>query len=114
MRMEGELIQADFVKRKNRFSISVRKDGREFEAFLANLASWKILIPGRRLLLRRANGQRKTNFDAIAAFQGEDTATTDSRLPNALIKEALLAGYIPEFQGYRLAKAEPTYGAGKV
>jgi DNA-binding sugar fermentation-stimulating protein len=39
--VEGELIQADFVKRKNRFSISVRKDGREFEAFLANLASWE-------------------------------------------------------------------------
>jgi len=37
----------------------------------------------------------------------------DSRLPNALIKEALLAGTIPEFCGDSLANAEPAYGRGR-
>ncbi len=114
MMIEGELIQANFVKRNSRFSIAVKKDGQIFQAFLANPGRLEeILIPERRMLLRKAGGQRKTHFDAIAAFLGEDIVTIDSRLPNALIKEALLAGSIPEFQGYHLAKTEPTYGRGR-
>ncbi len=114
MKIEGEQIQANFVKRKNRFSIVVKKGDQEFEAFLANPGRLEeILIPGRKLLLRRASGQRKTHFDAIAAFLGEGIVTVDSRLPNALIKEALLAGSLPEFKGYRLVKAEPVFGRGR-
>lgn len=119
MKLEGELVRAVFLERRSRFSVTVERDGKKFEAFLANSGRLReILIPGRRLLLRSALcqsalGRRRTGFDVLGAFLEEGFVTIDSRLPNALVKEALLAGSLPEFRGYRLVRDEPAFGRGR-
>ncbi len=124
MKLEGELVPAVFLERRSRFSVAVERDGREFDAFLANSGRLReILVPGRRMLLRSAldrssngrsaRGGRRTGFDVLGAFLEEGFVTIDSRLPNALVKEALLAGSLPEFRGYRLVREEPAFGSGR-
>ncbi len=92
MKLGGNLVSAVFVKRRNRFLVTVERNGEEFEAFLANSGRLReILVPGRRLLLRSAcdrsapgrsaRGKRRTGFDVLSAFLEEDFVTIDSRLP---------------------------------
>lgn len=119
MKLEDELVPAIFLERRSRFSVAVEKEGKEFEAFLANSGRLReILIPGRRLLLRSVHNQtvrerRKTGFDVLGAILDGSLVTIDSRLPNALVKEALLGGSLPDFRGYRLVRAEPAFGRGR-
>ncbi len=124
MKLGKDLVSAIFVKRMNRFLVAVERDGEEFEAFLANSGRLReILVSGRRLLLRSAcdrfmsgrsaHGKRRTGFDVLGAFLEESFVTIDSRLPGALVKEALLAGSLPEFRGYHLIRGEPAFGRGR-
>jgi len=119
MKLEGELVHAIFLERRSRFSVVVERKGEEFEAFLANSGRLKeILVPGRRLLLRAVPNRsvqerRKTGFDVLGAFLDGSLVTIDSRLPNALVKDALLGGNLREFRGYRLVKKEPAFGKGR-
>jgi sugar fermentation stimulation protein A len=44
----------------------------------------------------------------------DEWVTIDSRIPNALIKEALEKESIPEFHGFRLLRSEPTFGKARL
>lgn len=108
MRLKGPLVRASLLRRAGRFSLIARADGREVEAYLPNPGRLEeILVPGRVLMLLPVSGRRRTAWDAVAALVGGTLVGIDSRVPNLLIREALLDGTIPEFQGYRLVKAEP-------
>ncbi|HUI39977.1 MAG TPA: DNA/RNA nuclease SfsA [Methanothrix sp.] len=116
MKLEGELVPAVFLERRSRFSVVVARNGKKFEAFLANSGRLKeILVPGRKLLLRAVydRPERKTGFDLFGAILDGSLVTIDSRLPNALVKEAILGSSLPEFCGYRLVKDEPVFGRGR-
>jgi sugar fermentation stimulation protein A len=138
MRIAGQLIWAVFSERKSRFIVEVEHEGRRLECFLANPGRLEeILTPGRNLLLhatasqsvvpggreimiperkllRAARGRRRTGFDVLAAQMEEGLAIIDSRLPNRLVREALLVGALPEFRGFQYRRSEPPFGAGKL
>lgn len=116
MRIVGDLIRARFIERTSRFTVIAERDGRLLDCFLANPGRLKeLLVPGRSLLLRLAapGGARKTGFDVIGVCLNDRVITIDSRIPNALIHEALYAGSLREFIGYRVVRSEPAFGSGR-
>ena len=115
MRIVGDLIWARFLERTSRFTVIAERDGRLLDCFLANPGRLKeLLVRGHSLLLRSATfgGSRKTGFDVIGVCLNGKVVTLDSRIPNALIEEALCAGSLREFLGYRVVRSEPAFGSG--
>ncbi len=116
MRIVGDLIWARFLERKNRFTVVAERDGKLLDCFLANPGRLKeLLVPGHGLLLRCAtpSGTRKTGFDVVGVCLKGKVITIDSRIPNALIEEALYAGSLREFKGYSVVRTEPAFGSGR-
>lgn len=116
MRIVGDLIWARFIERTSGFTVVAEQDGRLLNCFLANPGRLKeLLVPGNSLLLRCAapGGTRKTGFDVIGVCLKGKVVTIDSRIPNALIKEALCAGSLREFEGYSVVRSEPVFGSGR-
>jgi sugar fermentation stimulation protein A len=74
----------------------------------------EIPTPERELLLREGRLRRRTGYDVLAARMDEGLAIIDSRLPNRLVREALLAGALPEFRGFLYRRSEPPFGGGKL
>jgi sugar fermentation stimulation protein A len=115
MRIEGMLSWARFISRTSRFTVLVDQGGQRFECYLANPGRLReLLIPDRKLLLRRACGNRKTKFDVIGAQVESQVVTIDSRIPNELMREAFQAEKLPEFRGYRYVRSEPRFGASRL
>lgn len=119
--IEGEILKGIFLQRTSRFSLRAGVRGVEVECFLPNPGRLgELLRPGTQLLLRRPPSPkgRKTELDVLAACLaspsgGEAVVTLDARIPNALMKEALKAGGLYEFEGYRYVRSEPAYGSGR-
>ena len=115
MRIEGTTSFARFVERTSRFTVLVDQGGQRFECYLANPGRLgELLTPGRKLLLRRADGNRKTQFDVIGVQAKNQVVTIDSRIPNDLMREAFQAEKLPEFRGYRYVRSEPRFGASRL
>jgi sugar fermentation stimulation protein A len=111
----GTIVEATFVARPNRFLVEAVLDGTLVQAHLADRGRLKeTLVPGARLLLahRPAPG-RKTAFQAVAAYRGEQLASLDTHLPTRLVLAALRAGALPRFAGYRSIRPEATVGASR-
>ncbi len=105
-----------FLERTSRFTVIAERDSRLLNCFLANPGRLKErLVPGHSLLLRCAapGGSRKTGFDVIGVCLKGKVVTIDSRIPNALIEEALCAGSLREFPGYSVVRSEPAFGSGR-
>ena len=116
MRIVGDLIWARFLERTSRFTVVAERDGTLLDCFLANPGRLKeLLVPGHGLLLRCAalGDSRKTGFDVIGVCLKGKVVTIDSRIPNALIEEALNARSLREFKGYSVVKTEPAFGSGR-
>lgn len=116
MKIDGDLVWGRFVERTSRFTVIAERDGKLLDCFLANPGRLKeLLVPGHMLLLRRAapSGTRKTGFDVIGVCLNGNVVTIDSRIPNALIEEALCAGSLREFEGYSVVRSEPAFGSGR-
>jgi sugar fermentation stimulation protein A len=111
----GELVEATFVARPNRFVVEALLDGALVRAHLHDRGRLKeTLIPGARLLLaRRAGARRATAFQAVGAYVGEQLASIDTVLPNRLIDCALRAGALAPFAGYTHVRREATVGRSR-
>jgi len=72
------------------------------------------LSPDRNILPRGVPERRRTGYDVLAARMEEGIALIDSRLPNRLVREALLVGALPEFRNLRYMQAEPPFGGGRL
>lgn len=125
LKIEGEMVRARFLSRKNRFSVLaelVEEGGRagkagRFECHLPNPGRLKeLLVPGAELLLRAAKDpqRRKTKFDVFAAVAGGETVIVDSRAANQILRVAFAAGDLPEFEGYELVRSEPDCGDSRL
>jgi len=112
MRIPGDLLEAAFKERVNRFMVRAERSAREVHAYLPNPGRLReLLVPDARLLLRPAAGAgRVTDFDIFAVMSQDGWVTVDSRLPNALFAEAAAGGDLPGFKGYGTIKAEVRYG----
>ncbi|HWQ15966.1 MAG TPA: DNA/RNA nuclease SfsA [Roseiflexaceae bacterium] len=131
----GELVEATFLARPNRFLVEARLGDALVEAHLADRGRLtETLVPGARLLLARRPGLgRRTAYQAVAAYrdsvwrersaldaehvpQGAGSpplVSLDTHLPNRLILAALRAGALPRFAGYARVRPEVRIGASR-
>ncbi len=119
LKIEGEMVRARFMLRKNRFSVLAEMaDGAgKFECHLPNPGKLKeLLVPGTELLLRPAKNpdRRKTKFDVFAVRTEAGAVVVDSRIPNKIMREALSSGELLQFSGYELVRSEPAYGNSRL
>ncbi len=112
----GELVEARFIRRLNRFAALMDVDGQEKLIHVANSGRMReLLVEGRRMLLKPAPGDhRKTAFDLALVDLGRTLASADARLPNRLVHEALVDGRLPQFAGYDQSYPETTYGDSRL
>jgi sugar fermentation stimulation protein A len=101
-----ELVRGEFQGRYRRFLVKARINGEEWQAFLPNTARLRgLLTPGRILLLRKTSRSR-TKYDVVAAYDGNTPVVVDSRIPNAIVREALLDHRILHFSQYHEFRQE--------
>ena len=116
MDLGGGLVEATFLERLNRFAARVEFGGREELCHVANSGRMReLLVPGFRVWLKHRPGDhRKTSYDLALVELGTVLSSADARLPNALVREALSKGALPEFSRYTQVKAESTYGESRL
>ncbi|MBV7408397.1 DNA/RNA nuclease SfsA [Maritimibacter sp. DP1N21-5] len=108
------LIPATLLRRYKRFLADCRlEDGTEITAHCANPGSMMGLAdPGLRIWLEpNDDPKKKLKFGwrlvehADGSFTGVDTA-----LPNRMLKQAFMAGIVPDLAGYTTVRPEVAYG----
>lgn len=116
MKLPHPLIPAAVQRRLNRFTVEVAIDGGLALAHLANSGRVReLLAPGTPALLApRAGVQRKTRYDLALVRLGEEWVSTDARLPNALLREALVEGRLAACKGYTHIAAEVRWGESRL
>jgi len=116
MKFNNELIPASFVRRDNRFRVTIRVGGKWMAAHLPNSGRLgDLLTPGRRVWLRPAHGpKRRTPYDLLLVEHAGTLVSVDARLPNRLVHEALLAGRLSPFVGYRVVRREVRLGKSRL
>ena len=116
MKIAAKLIPAPFVKRDNRFRVTVRVEGHLVWAHLPNSGRLReLLVPGRRVLLVPAQAPgRLTSYDLLMVDLDGTLVSFDARLPSRLLYEALRANRLEEFAGYAEVRREVTYGQSRL
>lgn len=115
IKIEGKIVEGSFEKRLTRFSALVKVNGKTVLCFLPNPGRLnELLVPEANVILKEVKGDRKTGYDLIGVYHGEQIVSVDSRVPNRLIFEALRKGELPEFLGYKKIKPEYPYGHGRL
>ena len=112
----GNLVEARFVRRLNRFAALVDVGGNEILIHVANSGRMKeLLVEGYRVLLKPAAGDhRKTSYDLALIDLGHTLASADARLPNRLVMQALKEGRLPQFATYVDFRPEVVYGESRL
>jgi len=116
MKIAVKLIPATFIKRDNRFRVTVRVEGHPVWVHLPNSGRLReLLVPGRRLLLAAAQAPgRLTAYDLLMVDLDGTLVSIDARLPSRLLYEALQAGRVEEFAGYAQVRREVAYGQSRL
>lgn len=111
MRFERRLIPAIFKGRLNRFLGVVYLGGIDTHCFIPNPGRMKeLLIDGAKVyLMEKPSNKRKTRYDLLLAESDGKFVSLDSRVPNRVVAEAIKAGKIKEFKGFKIDKKEPTF-----
>ena len=112
----GEVREALFLRRKNRFVADVMlPEAGEVAVHVKNTGRLReLLLPGARVILAKAdNPARKTPYDLIGVYRKEKDGTErlfniDSQAPNAVVREWLEG---PEFD---LVRPEYTWGNSRM
>ncbi|MFB5067859.1 MAG: DNA/RNA nuclease SfsA [Candidatus Wallacebacter cryptica] len=112
----GDLVEAYFVQRLNRFVIQCRLDKNSPETVEAHLADpgrlRELLVPDSRIWLRpSANPKRKTKWSAVLVeADNHSVVSLVSTLPNELIKTALKQKAIEELAAWTFVRSEYPVG----
>lgn len=112
MKFKEKIVEAEFIKRPNRFQAYIKLKGEELMVHVPNTGRCKeILIPGTKVLLREGvTPNRKTPYDLIAGYKDDKLINIDSQIPNKVVEEALKNGRIPELKNFNTIKREKTFG----
>lgn len=109
-------VEGRFIRRLNRFAALVQLPGGEALVHVPNSGRMEeLLVPDAPVRLRPVSGVpgRKTRFDLLLVRHGETWVGVDARLPNGLFEEALSAGRLRRFQGFRVARREARWGQSR-
>ena len=109
-------VKARFVRRENRFRVTVEVAGRIEAAHLPNSGRLgELLIPGRCCYLApRLSPRRRTPYDLLLVAHAEVLVSVDARLPNRLFAEALAAGRLAPFAGATAVEPEVRRGGSRL
>lgn len=112
----GDLHEGRFFRRLNRFSGEVITPGGRVLAHIPNSGRLgELLVPGRRVLLRREPGrERKTQYDLLCVDGESRWVCIDARLPPRLVEEAVKADRIPELRGLSPLRREIQLAGGRI
>jgi sugar fermentation stimulation protein A len=117
MRMElpGNLIEAEFVERPNRFLSRVKIDGQIHDSHVPDPGRLKeLLIPGCRVLVEPKSGAaRKTKFATVMVYSGDELISINSQLPNRFVRHCLDHQAIPELSDWQVKRQEYTLGSSR-
>lgn len=109
-----------FRSRPNRFRMEVElEDGTMISAHCPNPGRMEELFTGgervslRQALLTTNTIKRVTTHDVLGVLYKDQWVSIDSRLPNALVAEALTNGPLTELAGWELDRAEYTWGSSR-
>ena len=85
----GKTVRGTFLSRPNRFIAQVEVDGKVETVHVKNTGRCReILIPGTTVVLEDSgNPSRKTRYDLIAAYKGDNLINIDSQSPNRAFGE---------------------------
>ncbi|KAB3527618.1 DNA/RNA nuclease SfsA [Alkaliphilus serpentinus] len=114
--IDGEMHEATFIKRHNRFIAEILLDGERHLTHVPNTGRMReLLLEGARVIVRKVdNPLRKTQYDLLMVYtQRGILVAIDSKLPNRILNKAFQEGSIPEFRQYNYVKAEVTFGKSK-
>jgi sugar fermentation stimulation protein A len=105
-----------FVRRDNRFRVTVEVGGKPVAAHLPNSGRLtELLTPGRPCWLEPISSpRRKTDFDLKLVEYADVLISVDARLPNALVAEALEEERLAPFQGYAGFEREVSLGKSRM
>ena len=111
MRFKSDPVAATLLERPNRFLGVVDLEGAWTQCHIPDPGRLReLLYPGAEVyLVESPGGGRKTAYDMVLANHGGTLVSVDSRLPNQLLAEAIEAGSLYEFTGYRVTRTEPTF-----
>jgi len=107
----GRTVQGVFLKRPNRFLAVVKIGNRAFPSSIPNPGRMlELLTPGIKVVLREVlKENRKTSHDLIGVFNDGQIVSTDSRVPNRLVLEALRNKDIEKLSSYNRITPEHGY-----
>jgi sugar fermentation stimulation protein A len=107
------LIPARLVRRYKRFLFdAILEDGSEITGFCPNTGSMRGLTePGSRIWLSRHDAASRKYAHALELVEADGTVVgVNTALPNRLAEEAILAGLVPQLDGFQTLKREQRYG----
>ena len=109
-------IEGRFLRRDNRFRVTVEIDGKEVAAHLPNSGRLgELLEPGRPCyLVPQSAEHRRTAYDLLLVEHAGGLVSVDARLPNRLFAEAVKAGALEPFQGTTSVEAEVRHGDSRL
>lgn len=107
----GNMVEARFLRRVNRFTAFAELNGREEIVHVKNTGRCKeLLLEGARVFLEEADKEgRKTKYSLIAVYKGDTLVNMDSQAPNQMAAEALAEGKIIEIGEVDFLKREVKY-----
>jgi sugar fermentation stimulation protein A len=110
------LVPGHFVRRLNRFRVTVTIEGTMVDAHLPNSGRLtELLTLDRPCWLEPMDSpHRKTGYDLKLVEYADVLVSVDARLPNPLFAEALEKGQLAPFQGYLEFDREVALGSSRV
>ena len=116
MRIPQPLTAGRFVRRDNRFRVTVEVEGQKTWAHLPNSGRLaELLTPGREVrLLSKPGPHRKTPYDLKLVRYAGVWVSVDARLPNPLFAEAFHHGTLTEFEGHTEIRPEVTLDDSRI
>ena len=104
------IVKGKFISRPNRFIAIVEIEGETETVHVKNTGRCKeLLVEGATVFLEKSNNpERKTKYDLIAVYKGDNLINMDSQAPNEMVYEWLALGNL--FSKNAKIKREVTFG----
>ena len=109
------MVVGKFVRRVNRFLAVVDLDGHETGVHVANSGRMReLFVPGAPVWLKPAAREgRKTEYDLALVEADGVLVSSDARLPNALVAEAVAGGMLEGIDSTSTIVRESTFGESR-
>ncbi len=111
----GELVEATFIQRDNRFRAEVKLNGEPVKVHVPNSGRMReLLVPGVKVWVQPASGEnRKTAYTLLLVQQGERFVCLNAHMANDIIAHWLKQNLLPGFFDVQAVEREKTYSTGK-